>query len=226
MNFECNFETSSDYIRVVEIHNKTLFRKVFNALTEGKSLDDEEEPYVLVNDENHTLHGDNIICVTDVKNFNMDNKSIVSAVNERVRMFVNSDEIVSEKFQKLSYEMLSLIRVISDEFECDFFVKDQELDILKILKLYGFSTCDDQADWFEKLQNIITLYADLLPKKILCFFNVKEWLNTEETDIFYNHIVNQKINVILFESVECNNTFQKERKIIIDDNFDEIVVNN
>ena len=181
---------------------------------------------MLVNDENHTLHGDNIICVTDVKNFNMDNKSIVSAVNERVRMFVNSDEIVSEKFQKLSYEMLSLIRVISDEFECDFFVKDQELDILKILKLYGFSTCDDQADWFEKLQNIITLYADLLPKKILCFFNVKEWLNTEETDIFYNHIVNQKINVILFESVECNNTFQKERKIIIDDNFDEIVVNN
>ncbi len=71
---------------------------------------------------------------------------------------------------------------------------------------------------------IIDLERELRVNKLLVFVNLKDYLQKEEIEELYKYALYNEVGIMLIDSDSYGCTLNNEKKLIIDGNFDEIVV--
>lgn len=210
---------------MLEVENKKLFLSIVSSLLQGEG-DNLAEPFILLEDEKELKPSKNIEVVTDVISLDVNNKKFITAAIESLNKFCIADEMlnaeIEQMHQKLYVQVVDLINELSSDFSIS-----ANWNLAKYLKAYEFSVQINSCDgMFEKLTTYIQLMAEFMQGKINCFVNLKSYFDSAELLELYKYAIYNKVAILLVESSTQNVTLEYERKLIIDNEFDEFTVNS
>ena len=119
-----------------------------------------------------------------------------------------------------------LFRSIKNYFE-DFnfdITYDTDLTIVDISKFLKVKVNDERKTVFEKILLLLDLESEFHFNKIVVFVNLKSFLTKEEVVKVYRYSKMKKVWILLLESNLSGVTLEYEKKLIIYNNLDEIVL--
>lgn len=224
MNIKFNYlENALDFSNGVfslEIENKAYFYRCvrdLNFISNGDVLD---SVYCFDVNNEEIILSNKIMIISDY--FNFDNlfkpylspliKYISNLCDDEVnnKMALNYKKIKKD-FSKFIGQ-IDLPIVINDEFSLDLFIK-----LLKPRFLIS-----------DNLLNNLFLSIDLEKifklNKVLVFVNLKQYLNQNELTELYKYALYNEIKILLIDSQSYGLTLEYEKKLIVDENLDEIML--
>ncbi len=191
-------------------------------LGEGDNI---AEPFILLEDEKELKPSKNIEVVTDIISLDINNKKFITAAIESLNRFCLADEMLNAEIEKLHQKLYNQIIDLMNELSSDFCIS-ANWNLAKYLKAYEFSVQINSFDgMFEKLMTYIQLMAEFMQGKTICFINLKSYFDNAELVELYKYAIYNKVTILLVESSVQNDTLDYERKLIIDNEFDEFTVN-
>lgn len=223
-NLENNIEISTEYISVVEVENKALFLSLVAALYNGDGYN-EKRPFTLYEKDNDKIiKNSNSFCfITDLLNIDLNNRKIIKSVLERLTARCLDDEILYQKINNANITIYTAVCELLNEYNVDFSISS-EWDTAKYLKAFNFRVDEyETEDILNKLFQYVSICSEFVKSAIICIINLKSYLKESEIKEFYKFVLYNKVQVLLFESNVDNRTFSKERKLIIDSEFDEFI---
>ena len=189
---------------------------------EGKGV---TEPFILLEGEEELKPSKNIEIVTDIISLDINSKKLITSAIESLNRFCVADEQLNAEIEELHQKLHAGIIDLINELNSDFSIS-ANWNLTKYLKAYDFSVSINVfGGILEKLMTYIQLTAEFMPKKILCFINLKSYFDTAELVELYKYAIYNKVAILLVESSSKNITLDYERKLIIDNEFDEFTVN-
>lgn len=224
MNIKFNYlENALDFsngIFSLEIENKNYFYRCvrdLNLISNGDVLDC---VYCFDNNNEEIIISNKVMIISDYFNFDNLFKSYSSSLIKYISNLCD-DEINNKMaliYKKLKKDFSRFITqidlpiIINDEFSLDLFIK-----LLKPRFLIS-----------DSLLNNLFLCVDLEKifklNKILVFINLKQYLNHSELIELYKYALYNEIKILLIDSQSYGPTLEYEKKLIIDENLDEIML--
>jgi len=211
---------SKDYVYTIEIHDKKLFRNIVESLIKGDDEHSEIQPFVFYDNDKKIRSSEILTLIVDINGFELDNKRITTSLTKKINYVINTDVDLQNKLESKIGSLFSVLLELIEE--ADGFCISEEIDIQKLLKVFGLKPMDLCGNIFDKMLNIIDVYSKLLENSIVCFINAKSWFSQDEFSSIINHISNRKLMVVFIESNQDLNSFQYEKKLIIDEDYVEI----
>lgn len=191
-------------------------------LGEGENI---AEPFILLEDEKELKPSKNIEVVTDIISLDVNNKKFITAAIESLNKFCIADEMLNAEIEKMHQKLYLQIIDLINELSSDFSIS-ANWNLAKYLKAYEFSVQINSFDgMFEKLTTYIQLMAEFMQEKIICFVNLKSYFDNAELIELYKYAIYNKVAILLVESSMQDVALDYERKLIIDNEFDEFTVN-
>lgn len=153
------------------------------------------------------------------------NKEIINTVSKLISQQLNIETDLKNLCEQKYSELYSLFRNILSDFTIDFDTLSQ-FDIVKFIKMIGLKVDDSlYLTHFEKIISIIEIISELKLNKFIIFCNLKSYLSLKELQEVYKLSLYKKIPLVLFESSLDKNYFEYEKKLTIDNDYDEFVKN-
>ena len=221
-NLENNIELSTEHISVVEVSNKALFLSLATALYSGDGYN-ERQPFTLYEKDDDKLikNSNAFYFITDLLNIDLNNRQIMKSVLERLTARCLDDEILYQKINNANITINTAICELLNEYNVDFSIST-EWNTAKYLKAFDFGVDEYESfDVLNKLFQYVSICSEFVKSAIICIINLKSYLTESEINEFYKFALYNKVQVLLFESNMDNRTFSEERKLIIDNEFDE-----
>lgn len=191
-------------------------------LGEGENI---AEPFILLEGEKELKPSKNIEVVTDIISLDVNNKKFITAAIESLNKFCIADEMLNAEIEKMHQKLYLQIIDLINELSSDFSIS-ANWNLAKYLKAYEFSVQINSFDgMFEKLMTYIQLMAEFMQEKIICFVNLKSYFDNAELIELYKYAIYNKVAILLVESSMQDVALDYERKLIIDNEFDEFTVN-
>lgn len=211
---------SGDVITVVEIENKSYF---YNMIRELYLLMNGEEVDTIKFFDNSSKEVSvigKIRVLADFFDFQFNSKKYLSEVVKYISKGIEDrerEEIIKwyRKLQLIYKRILNntdLPLSINSDINIDSISKMMKVEIITKWSL------------LENILTVIDLEKELKINKILCFINLKQYLRTDELRELYKYIIYNQVSVILIDSQSYGVTLEYERKLIIDNNLDEFVL--
>lgn len=222
-SFENEIEFDEDYVNVLEIEDRSMFKHIISELNQLINYNDENSEEIILIEGNKKLDFfNNTILIYDCFNINFNEtkilKQLYSDIEKRYRT-----EYTEEDIQKYYNSILLNINKILFDYEFEFEYKET-IEIKEILKAIGlrFST-----QYYNKpLDNIIYLFdvvANFKLYKILIFVNIKCYFKEDELEELYKAAKYREINVLFIESQVDHKLNHLEKKLLVDEDFDEFI---
>lgn len=207
-------------VTVVEIENKSYF---YNVISELYSLMNGEVVDTIKffdNSSKEIMMTGKIEILLNFFNLQFDSKKYISELTKRISNEVTEeqrDEIIKifKRLQSIYKKMLNNIDLplsINSDINID--------SISKILKI----EIKTKNSLLENLLTIIDLERELKLHKLLYFVNLKQYLHIDELKELYKYAIYNQINIVLIDSQSYGTTLEYERKLIIDNNLDEFML--
>ncbi len=209
-----------DFINIVEFENKHLFCSFIEDFQ--KAINGEIEEGILVfyeqEEEISCLH--KIECYIDYFAIDFNSKKILNTFYQKVSKNIEEDGI--SIFPILS-DFLQRIKNYFEDFNFDI-TYDTDLTIVDISKFLKVKVNDERKTVFEKILLLLDLESEFHFNKIVVFVNLKSFLTKEEVVKVYRYSKMKKVWILLLESNLSGVTLEYEKKLIIYNNLDEIVL--
>lgn len=221
---ESDIKFVEEYVTVLEIYERNLFNKIIYRLNKAIICGEDVEGINLYNDNIEMTLGKVALMVYDIFNPNVNQNKIIKSLYESVSKgyYASFDEEEVFNSQKA---ILQSVNDILMEYEYELTRRDV-LDIKDILKIMDVKFNTDYYD--NPLENIYLLF-DLMNNfnicKVLILVNCKCYFNDEELEEVYKMAKYKGINLLLIESYRDEKLRSLEKKIIIDEDFDEFTIN-
>ena len=209
-----------DFINIVEFENKHLFCSFIEDFQ--KAINGEIEEGILVfyeqEEEISCLH--KIECYIDYFAIDFNSKKILNTFYQKVSKNIEEEGI--SVFPILS-DFLQRIKNYFEDFNFDI-TYDTDLTIVDISKFLKVKVNDERKTVFEKILLLLDLESEFHFNKIVVFVNLKSFLTKEEVVKVYRYSKMKKVWILLLESNLSGVTLEYEKKLIIYNNLDEIVL--
>lgn len=214
---------SDEYVSVLEIENKKLFYSFLRSLM-SDDCEKANENIVLLDSDKELKMSKALIIITDIVNLDLNSKKIISMAMEKLEMICSNDEEISNKLQELNYELALEVNKLINELSADFSIS-YEWKLSKYLKAFDFSPEKlERDDLCEGILRYLQIVSELFKNQVVCFVNAKSYFDEEQMQEIYKYALYNKIKLFLLES-SCENHKQKyEKKLLIDKEFDEIII--
>ncbi|MEG0129050.1 type II-A CRISPR-associated protein Csn2 [Clostridium sp.] len=223
-NIEYDIEFTDEYVSVLEIQEKSLFNKVIYRLNKAIACGEDVEGVRLYSDCLEMTLGKAAILVYDMFNPNINQSKIIKYLYEEV----SKDYTALFEEEGVFNNQKPILQSVNDillEYEYQFTKRDI-LDIKDILKIMDVKFDTDYYD--NPLENIYLLF-DLINNfkicKVLILVNCKCYYTEEDLNEVYKMAKYKGINLLLIESYKDEKHRPLERKIVIDEDFDEFIIN-
>lgn len=221
--FENLIEFDERYINIVEIAEKELFKKSIYLINKfAKNIEDGND-VVLLDKEKRLEISKNILVVNDFYNIDINSNKILKSLYNDIEiqynyeygddnLLINLQNIFNNMGQVLSYY----------DFELEY---KRELKVSEILKAIGLKFNEYYYD--NPFDNIICLF-DLISSfnlyKVVTLVNLKLFFNESEILEIYKSALQRNIKLLVFEYGEESTLLEYEKKLYIDNDFDEFLL--
>ncbi|MGL6064486.1 MAG: type II-A CRISPR-associated protein Csn2 [Fusobacteriaceae bacterium] len=221
--FENDVEILPDKISILEIENKKMFSKfIYSIYNKINGIDTGDEIYLFENGK-EVKFSEKALYISDPMMIDFNSKDIISTVTKLVSKQLNIDIDIKNICEQKYSELYSLFQNILSDFTINFDSSSQ-FDITKFIKMIGLKIDDSlNSNHLEKILSIIEIISELQLNKFIIFCNLKSYLLEEELKEVYKFSLYKKIPLILFESSLDKNYFEHEKKLTIDNDYDEFV---
>lgn len=220
INSEIDFK---NFINVLEIQNKGMYRNIIMKLNSSINNKDEESEIIIVENEEKLDMNKVAQIVIDPFNVEFNSKEVLSKLYLRVEQLNLLESATNSKYEKVTLELLNYIRelLLDLPFDCNMNEKIGVKDLLKILSV-KIDTIQ-----YETLEDKIMFLMDLINEFELCniliLVGIKQYFDTEKLNVLYKYAISKEIRLLLLENVETEK-LDLENKIIIDEDFVDFIV--
>lgn len=217
----CDFEVdlSNGCATCVEIHNKTYFTRIVYSLLSGLG-EEALEPYFLFDEKGKSINTkSNLIVINNLPLAPTSDKKIISKIWDEVAVEMKNDIEAYDEFISLANRMFDIIRIHSFGLHSQMNF-DIELDERVLMKTFGFSPqCANEARLIDNLISFFEMLVDGYCVKPIVFVNLKEFLDKKDFEALLENSFLNKIPLILLESCGDSENYEREEKIIVDQDF-------
>ena len=214
---ENNIEINNENINVLEIENKKIFFRLINDLNQICNGNVIEEIKTFIDDKEVSITN-KVNVISDY--FNIDFSKYMLSINKLINENLkdNSDKSLLLLYKKLIQKYNSIISTVDLPIIVNNDVTIESLT--KILKL----KINYKNSIIENLFSIIELERSLKYSKFIVLVNLKQYLDDTELKELYKYSIYNNVNIILVDSqcYGCSHDFEK--KLIVDDNLVEFMV--
>lgn len=195
--FENEIIFNNTDINIIRINNAKCFTHIIDVLNQKINGYENNEIFLLDNDENELKIDKEIYMVFDLFNIDYNSKKILNKLYDIIAKNVQNEQ--DFKLEELTYNMRNhLINEINElPFE---FVMNDSIDIQEVLKIFNLKIdSDSYTKILEKLELLIDLISTLKIAKVLVIPNLKMYLTEQELLELYKYSLYNNINLLIIE---------------------------
>lgn len=213
-----DFDVSNVYS--FEIHNKKYLYRISSLFYTISNGDLPENIECFNKDNNEIKINNKVRFFSEYFDFGFDSKKYSTDITKYI--LSNIEQYESENILKAFSKLCKLIDKELQKTDLPISVStDEGIDnVIKMFKL----KINQKDDLLENLLLIIDLEVALNSNKILCFMNLKQYLNKEEIVEFYKYVTYNSIKIIMIESTKYDYFNDYEKVIAIDQNLEESMI--
>lgn len=213
-----DFDVSNVYS--FEIHNKKYLYRISSLFYTISNGDLPENIECFNKDNNEIKINNKVRFFSEYFDFGFDSKKYSTDITKYI--LSNIEQYESENILKAFSKLCKLIDKELQKTDLPISVStDEGIDnVIKMFKL----KINQKDDLLENLLLIIDLEVALNSNKILCFMNLKQYLNKEEIVEFYKYVTYNSIRIIMIESTKYDYFNDYEKVITIDQNLEESMI--
>ncbi len=217
---ENEIEIIPDYVFAIEIENKKYFYRLTHELYniyQGMISNE-----ITLYDDNHQeITGTNKIKIfINYFDFQLDSKKYINDISKYIE-----NNISEENKMKLINEykkITSLYKKALNEIDLPLCI-NPDFDIENLIKLLKIKL-EIKNEILDNLLLLIDLENALNRKNILFFINLKQYLTNDELLELYKYSIYCQIPIVLIDSQTYGTSLKYEKKLIIDSELDEFML--
>ena len=217
---ENEIEIIPDYVFAIEIENKKYFYRLTHELYniyQGMISNE-----ITLYDDNHQeITGTNKIKIfINFFDFQLDSKKYINDISKYIE-----DNISEENKMKLINEykkITSLYKKALNEIDLPLCI-NPDFDIENLIKILKIKL-EIKNEILDNLLLLIDLENALNRKNILFFINLKQYLTNDELLELYKYSIYCQIPIVLIDSQTYGTSLKYEKKLIIDSELDEFML--
>lgn len=214
---ENNVEITNDFINVLEIENKKVFFRLINDLNQICNGNVIEEIKAFSDDKEINITN-KVNVISDF--FNIDFSRYMLLINKLINENLkdNSDKSLLLLYKKLIQKYNNIISTVDLPIAVN-----NDATIESFTKLFKLKV-NYKSSIIENLFSIIELERSLKSSKFIVLVNLKQYLDDDELNELYKYSIYNNVNIILVDSqcYGCSHDFEK--KLIVDDNLVEFMI--
>lgn len=214
---ENNVEITNDFINVLEIENKKVFFRLINDLNQICNGNVIEEIKAFSDDKEINITN-KVNVISDF--FNIDFSRYMLLINKLINENLkdNSDKSLLLLYKKLIQKYNNIISTVDLPIAVN-----NDATIESLTKLFKLKV-NYKSSIIENLFSIIELERSLKSSKFIVLVNLKQYLDDNELNELYKYSIYNNVNIILIDSqcYGCSHDFEK--KLIVDDNLVEFMI--
>lgn len=214
---ENNIEINNENINVLEIENKKIFFRLINDLNQICNGNVIEEIKAFSDDKEINITN-KVNVISDF--FNIDFSRYMLSINKLINENLkdNSDKSLLLLYKKIIQKYNNIISTVDLPIAVN-----NDATIESLTKLFKLKV-NYKSSIIENLFSIIELERSLKSSKFIVLVNLKQYLDDNELNELYKYSIYNNVNIILVDSqcYGCSHDFEK--KLIVDDNLVEFMV--
>ena len=214
--FDMEIDINNEKTNILLISDSKLFGRICFDLTRNN---DENIVFVL---DNKIVNTKDILIISDIMNFDINNKMIISKLYNQMSNDLISDSDIENEIKKHYIEIVKKIYDEVDNYNVDINI-NEELDFIK-LKMMGVEIHNSYDCLINKIIDLLEIYSELCNQTIV-FINILNYFSNEEINEILKYIGYKKISVLFLEN-SYNKDVYFENKYVIDDEFYDYIVHN
>lgn len=164
-----------------------------------------------------------ICCFIDIFNIDFTARKITNQLYSKIEDLVNRDSQLKNIFISSVQDLIKMLKPIINEFDIPLCNTEAFLisDFLKFIKL----GIDNQNQTIlESLLLLIDIESIFNFNEFIVFIDIKKYLTKKELMEIYKYSKYKSVDILLVESLSAGITLEYERKLIIDNGFDEFLL--
>ena len=218
MTFKISFientiEVSNDYVRCIEIENKSYFYRVVKLLNDYFNNQDVEEELMITEKTNFKI-------VTDYFNIELNDKKTSNLILKNIKEHL--DEVTYDKLLKSYQKLNQTFQLALNNIDLPV-TTEKDINIDNLIKLMNIKVIKED-NLLKNLYTLIDLITELQNYNLLILINLKQYLSKEELDEYYKYAIYNNVALLLIDNKSYGIAQNYEKKLIIDDNLEEFVI--
>ena len=210
-------DINNEKTNILLISDSKLFGRICFDLTRNN---DENIVFVL---DNKIVNMKDILIISDIMNFDINNKMIISKLYNQMSNSLLSDSDIENEIKKHYIEIVKKVYDEVDNYNVDINL-NEELDFIKLFKMMCVEIHNSYDCLVNKIIDLLEIYSELCNQTIV-FINTLNYFSNEEINEVLKYIDYKKISVLFLEN-SYNKDVYFENKYIIDDEFYDYIVHN
>lgn len=215
-----NLEINSNEIQSVEIENKRYFYRIVDDLYtiyNGNIVED----ISLLDDNNKEINYLNKFKIfVNYFDFGLNSKKYSNDILKYITNNISDEnkDLLTKQYNKI----VNIYKNILNDIDLPLLI-DSEINIDNVTKLMKINI-NTSKDLLSNLFILIDLENLFQTKNILIFINLKQYLTNNELEELYKYSIYNEISLLLIDSQSYGTTLNNEKKLIIDENLDEFML--
>lgn len=208
-----------DKVCVIQIENKRCYRELLceifyqsNHTLEGRFLVTEEA-------KSFDL-GKDVHIITDILSIDSNQRKIISKLYQRLEATAEENDFYLETQEVLS-KIQKFISLLTDNETVALNFKE-EVSLQDLFKIADIKIESENIRLLEKLLDYLGIVQEFLKPKCIIVMGLKQFFEKEELEEIYKFAVYQEIQLVLIENVRDVENYEREEKVIIDEDLCEI----
>lgn len=208
-----------DKVCVIQIENKRCYRELLceifyqsNHTLEGRFLVTEEA-------KSFDL-GKDVHIITDILSIDSNQRKIISKLYQRLEATAEENDFYLETQEVLS-KIQKFISLLTDNETVALNFKE-EVSLQDLFKIADVKIESENSRLLEKLLDYLGIVQEFLKPKCIIVMGLKQFFEKEELEEIYKFAVYQEIQLVLIENVRDVENYEREEKVIIDEDLCEI----
>lgn len=190
-DFVFDFKENKQGLLVVE--SPCLFCKFVEEL-----LISDDSKFVLSENNSVIEAKKNLTCLVDFFNVNLNERKILTKLNELIKNEVLNSELMLE-----GNELCAKIEILADKIsnDMDFVLEyNKDIDLSNLIKFMDFKLVQEQGNLLEHLMDYIKIYSEILKIKLFVFVNFMSYFDEYQTEKLIEFANYQKLNLLFVEN--------------------------
>ncbi|MEG0359722.1 MAG: type II-A CRISPR-associated protein Csn2 [Anaerorhabdus sp.] len=184
-------------IGILNIKPQELYLKICLTLLNRISFNEQNDLIIL--DHEQRLKDKDLLFVSDILSFELDNKAILTKVSKELINYINSDMDIKSEYINENRKVLNLLSLYLDSFDLDYII-EEELELSGLLKLSGVNFLTEDETCIDTIDRIIHLHKRLFGINYFIFRGISSLITFDQMEIIENIAKKYQTSIILLEN--------------------------
>ncbi len=222
---ESQIDFNNQFINILEIENKKFFKTLVSEIYNIAELNYESNKIILTEEDSILNLSKNVMLLFDIFNIDFNNKKILNKIFSKIVNNIKMEKSIDNKYDEITLEILSYMREQLNELTFEYTIKEN-IEVEDILKIINFKIDTEYYSSIdEKIMFLIDLISEFSLVKVLILVNIRIYFNEEELIEIYKYCNYKEVNILLIENNISEKVLKYEKKLYIDNDFDDFLIN-